>query len=235
MLKNARPQLKRKKIGIKELPLASRPREKILHLGQQTLSNEELFALLLGTGTPSRNVLSLSAALLKRFPLETLLVTPPEALVAFPGVGKAKASRILAAMELGNRLFAPQSLTKVVIRSLNDAVAELRDIADKRQEFVVVLYLNARSELLVREIVGQGSLTGMLLTAREIFAPALKLPCASLIIAHNHPSGDPTPSEDDIAFTSRIQEAGEVMGIPMLDHVIVTKQGYFSFRENKKS
>jgi DNA repair protein RadC len=154
-------------------------------------------------------------------------------LIRFPGVGKSKASRIRAAIELGNRLFAPKSFTQTVMKSTEDVLVHLKEIAEKKQEYLVVFYLNARFELLQKEIVGQGGLNNMMITPKEIFSYALQTPCASLIVAHNHPSGDPMPSDDDIAFTTRIHEAGEVMSITLLDHIIVGKKGYFSFRDNK--
>lgn len=234
MIKNASGRLRQKKRRIKDLPLNSRPREKLHLTGKQNLTDEELIAILLGTGSSKQNAISLSTMLLKRFPLQKLLHLSSEELVRFPGVGQAKASRIVAAFELGSRLFAATSMTNVVIRSTQDVIVQLRDIVEKRQEYLMAFYLNARFELIQKEVVGQGSLNHMLITAKEIFAPALTTPSASIIIAHNHPSGDPSPSDDDISFTTRIHEAGEVMGIPMLDHVIVAKQGYFSFRENKK-
>lgn len=234
MPKNASGNLRLARRRIKDLPINTRPREKLQLSGKENLTNEELIAILLGTGSAKQNAITLSASLLKRFPLKKLASIPQDDLVRFPGVGRAKASRIVAALELGNRIFAPSSLTKAVIRSTTDVVTELRDIAEKRQEYLLVLYLNARYELIQKEIVGQGSLNHMMITAKEIFAPALMSPCASIIVAHNHPSGDPSPSDDDIAFTTRIHEAGEVMGIPMLDHVIVAKHDYFSFRDNKQ-
>jgi DNA repair protein RadC len=234
MIKNASGQLRVKKRRIKDLPLTARPREKLGLAGKENLTDEDLIAILLGTGSAKQNALTLSALLLKRFPIQKLAQIPPQELVRFPGVGKAKASRIVAALELGSRVYAPTSLTQVVIRSTEDVVSQLRDIIEKRQEYLLVFYLNARFELIQKEIVGQGSLNHMMITAKEIFAPALMSPCASIIVAHNHPSGDPSPSDDDIAFTTRIHEAGQVMGIPMLDHVVVGKSGYFSFRDNKK-
>ena len=234
MKEKASRSLKQKKVTIKELPPATRPQEKLLTIGASNLSNEELLAIVLGTGSKKHNVLSLSALLLRKYPLKALAEKTPDELVHFQGIGRVKASRILAFLELGARAFAPDSFTKTVIRSTNDALSHLRIIAKKQQEHLVVLYLNARHELIQQETVGQGTLNHMMITAKEIFAPALISPCASLIIAHNHPSGDPTPSDDDIAFTTRIHEAGEVMGIPMLDHLIVTASGYFSFRENNR-
>lgn len=222
------------KLKIKDLPRSTRPREKLLASGRDNLSEMELIAILLGTGSAKQNVLKLSAHLLKRFSLTRLANVSFEELLRFPGIGRAKASRIVAAIELGNRIFAPSSLAKVVIRSAKDALSHVRDILDKKQEYLVVFYLNARDELIKREVVGQGSLNQMMITPKEIFGHALATPCASILVAHNHPSGDITPSDDDIGFTKRIHEAGLVLGIPMLDHLIISKSGYFSFRENKR-
>ncbi len=174
----------------------------------------------------------LSKRVLKRYPLKTLPACSLDQLITEPGIGKSKASRILAAVEVGNRIFAEEVLTKVMIHSTKDALLQVRDIAAKKQEYLQVLYLNSRHELLLKETVGQGGLNKMLITPKEIFSPALQTPCAGIIIVHNHPSQDPSPSEDDIAFTTRIQEASEVMGISLLDHLIVTTQRYFSFRDS---
>lgn len=225
---------RRRKMRIVDLPQSSRPREKLLAKGCANLTDAELLAILLGTGSSKQNALSLSASLLKKYPRMQLATTSQESLVSIPGIGTSKAARIMAALELGNRIFAPESLTKVIIRSTQDALGHLRDIVGKKQEFLVVFYLNARYELIQKEIVGQGGLNSMMITPRDIFSPALQTPCASIIVSHNHPSGDPTPSDDDIVFTDRIQKAGEVLGITMLDHLIVGTNGFFSFQENRK-
>ena len=232
MARNARP-IKKSKPGIKDLPPSSKPREKLAKNGRENLTDEELVAILLGTGSSKQDVLSLSSRLLKQIPLKKLAGASFSELVSLSGVGSAKAARITAAIELGNRLFSPASLNKIIIRSAEDALFHVRDIIGKQQEYLVVFYLNARHELLKREVVGQGSLSSMLLTPKEIFAEAIKTPCASIIVAHNHPSNDPTPSSDDIKFTKRVHEAGVVLGIPLFDHLIVAKSSYFSFRENK--
>lgn len=224
---------KRIKVRMKDLPFASRPREKLATLGRENLTNEELIAILLGTGSVKQNALKLSKTLLSQLPLANLAQASLSELIRLPGIGKSKASRISAAIELGNRLFAPASFTQTIIQSTQDVLLHLKDIVEKKQEYLLVFYLNARFELLQREIVGQGSLNSMMITPKEIFSHALSTPCVTLIVAHNHPSGDPTPSDDDIAFTTRIHEAGEIMSITLLDHIIVGKNGYFSFRENK--
>jgi len=231
---NTFAKAKRKKLRIKDMPLTLRPREKLFLQGAKNLSDAELIAILLGTGSAKQNALVLGDKLLKEFPLKKLDGQLKE-MVRYPGVGTAKAARIAAALELGERLYAPASVSKIIVRNAQDVLSQVRDIADKRQEYLVVLYLNARHELVLKETVGMGSLNSLQITPKEIFSHALKTPCASLIIVHNHPSNDPEPSDDDIHFTKRIHEAGEVMGIPLLDHVIVSASSYYSFREDKSS
>lgn len=225
-------QVKRK-LNIKDMPLSLRPREKLLSVGAHNLSDGELLAILLGTGTIKLNAIGLAEKIIKAFPLQKLN-GQFAALVTYQGVGKAKAARIAAALELGERLFAPATVTKVIIKTVQDVLSQVRDIAEKKQEYLIVLYLNARHELILKETVGMGTLNSLQITAKEIFSHAMQTPCASIIVVHNHPSNDPEPSDDDIAFTRRIHEAGEVLGIPLVDHVIVCKSEYFSFRDNKK-
>lgn len=228
--------LSRSKRGqrMRDLPLNLRPREKMVGYGPQNLSDAELIAILLGTGTVGSDALAVSEALLRKYPLKKLVELPVKELQLFKGVGLSKAARVIAGLELGERLFAPIMLNKIRISSTDDAVYQLRDIANKKQEHLVVFYLNARLEVLQREIVGIGMLNAMRITPKEIFTPALQTPCASLIVAHNHPSNDPTPSDDDIHFTKVLQEAGEIMGIPLFDHIIISPSGYFSFRDGEK-
>ncbi len=218
---------------MKDLPAATRPQEKLSSLSAKNLTDAELLAILLGTGTRGKNAIVLADTILRLYARDKLPQVALSDLVRIPGIGRSKAARIVAALELGERCFAPSSLTKSVIQTADDVVGHVRDIADKKQEYLLVLYLSARHELLQKETVGMGVLNNLRITPREIFAPALKNPCAFVIIVHNHPSGDPTPSDDDIDFTKRIHEAGEMLGIPLIDHVIVAKSGYFSFRDSK--
>ena len=223
---------KRGKVRITDMPMILRPREKLLAQGAHNLTEAELLAILLGTGSTKQNALVLGDALLKHFPLKKLNGQFRK-LVQYPGVGAAKAARIAAALELGERLYSPVSVTKIIIQTAQDVLLQVRDIADKKQEYLVVLYLNARHELVQKEVVGVGSLNSLRITPKEIFSHALQTPCASIIVAHNHPSNDPSPSDDDIQFTKRIHEAGEVLGIPLIDHLVVSASGYYSFREDK--
>lgn len=218
---------------LKDLPKSVRPREKIEITGAQNLTDVELLALLLGTGKPKKNVLELARGLLKHYPLSKLPSISLSQLTIFSGVGKSKATRIMAALELGKRLFAPLYLNQTIIQKTEDILKEIKEIADKKQEYIMVLFLDARNQLVQKEIVSVGNLNSNLITPREIFAIALKSPCAKVILVHNHPSGDPTPSEEDIAFTKRVQAAGEILGIALMDHIIVCQNSYFSFAESK--
>jgi DNA repair protein RadC len=179
---------------MKDLPPSDRPRERMLAKSAKHLSQAELLAILLGTGSAKQNVLALSQSIVKHFPENELKNVVLQDLVKIPGVGNSKAARILAALELGERLFAPTSLTKVTIASTEDLLPHIREYAGKKQEYLVVFYLNTRNELIQKEIVGVGSLNSMMITPKEIFHHALTTPCASIIVVHNHPSGDPTPS-----------------------------------------
>jgi DNA repair protein RadC len=222
-----------KKVRIKDMPLTLRPREKLFAHGAHNLLEAELLAILLGTGSAKVNAIKLSEKLLREFPLKKMSDGSLKQIIKYPGVGIAKVARIAAALELGERLYSPASVIKIIIKSAKDVLSEVRDIADKKQEHLIVLYLNARQELVLKEVVGMGSLNSLQITPKEIFSHALQTPCSSIIVVHNHPSNDPTPSDDDIHFTRKIHEAGEVLGIPLVDHLIVCKAGYFSFRENK--
>lgn len=215
---------------IRDLPLSTRPREKLLARGRENLSDGEILALLLGSGSSKQNAITLAKKILKRFNWDKLREVSIENLQEIDGIGKAKATRIKAAIEVGERVFRPAPLNRVVINSRDKALAELKEIAAKKQEYVVVLYLNARSEMIQKETVGLGNLNTNLIEPKEVFAPALATPCSGIILAHNHPSGDPSPSQEDLAFTKRIWEGGRIMGVDLLDHIIVAEERYFSFK-----
>ena len=226
-----RPKQKHKH-RIKDLPITKRPREKLLSIGAENLKTSELLAILIGTGIPKQNAIILGEKFLRSYPLQKLAQTTVNEFSHIHGIGKSKFARVAAAVELGRRIFS-SSLTKIVIRSSDDILRETRNIADRKQECLIVLYLNARDELIQKEVVGLGILNNARIEPKEIFRPAMSSPCAAIIVVHNHPSGDPKPSEDDIAFTTSIQKAGEIMGIPLLDHIIICRSSYFSFRDNK--
>lgn len=214
-----------------DLPTIDRPREKLWELGAENLQESELIAILLGTGTRADNAVSLAKRLLRIYPLATLASLAPAQLTNTAGIGNTKAARIVAALELGRRLFAPVATNKVFIRTTTDALAQVTDIAHKTQEHLLALYINARYELIRKETISLGSLNTINVEPRTVFAPVIASACAWVILAHNHPSGDPTPSEADIRFTARLQAAGELLGISIVDHLIVSGTGYCSFKE----
>lgn len=197
-------------------------------MGLENLTTVELVALVLGSGGRRFSVTALATELLRHFPLTDISHQPPAALIGFPGMGLAKASQILAALELGKRALHTHP---EVLRNPRGVAAHLAHIRSKQREHTVCLYLNARHELLHKETIAIGGLNYSMLEARDVFAPALRLPAAFIILAHNHPSGSAEPSKEDIAVTRTLMSAGKLLGVTVLDHLIVTKKHYSSLRE----
>jgi DNA repair protein RadC len=218
---------------IKDLPKIERPREKLIQKGLQNLKDEELLAILLRTGREGKNVIELAKQILRKYSKKRLLNLKYEDLIKIKGINSAKACTILAAAELVKRALKIGEATLPVIRSTKDVIAQAVYMRDKSREHLMVIFLNARNEMIFKKPMFIGTLNANLVHPREIFAEALKQNAASVILVHNHPSGDPEPSQDDLEITKRIQEAGKIMGIDVLDHVIITKNKAFSFKENK--
>ena len=218
---------------IKDLPKIERPREKLIQKGSQNLKDEELLAILLGTGVEGKNVLEVARQILKKYSKKRLLKMKYEDLSKIKGIGPAKACVILAAQELIKRALEIQEETLPLIQSVKDVVAQAVYMREKTREHLMAIYLNARSEMIFKKPMFIGTLNANLVHPREIFAEALRQNAASVILAHNHPSGDAEPSEDDLEITKRLIEAGKIMGIDVLDHIIITKTKVFSFKEKK--
>jgi len=218
---------------IKDLPEADRPREKLIKKGSQNLKDEELLAILLRTGREGKNVLEVAKQILRKYSKKRLFKMKYEDLSKIKGIGPAKACIILASQELVKRALKIQDSGLPIVQSINDVILQVGYIREKTREHFVAIYLNARNELLFRKHIFIGTLNASLVHPREIFSEALRHNAASVILVHNHPSGDPEPSEDDLEITKRILEAGKIMGIDVLDHVIITKNKIFSFKENK--
>jgi len=214
---------------IKDWPKPERPREKMIRYGPEKLTNSELLAVLLGTGPKGTNVVELSKRILARFGGERLPKVGYGDLKDFFGLGPAKSCQILACFELGKRLLKNKKAELYLTPC--DVHQELRDLCGHKKEHFVVLYLDTRNQEIRREVVSIGSLNASLVHPREVFEPAVRNSAAQVIVAHNHPSGDPDPSEQDKEVTRRLVQAGKVLGIELLDHVIVTRDGFFSFRE----
>lgn len=218
---------------IRDVNIADRPRERLLRQGAMSLSNQELLAILLRTGTKEESVLVLANRVLSTFErLHHLKHATIEEMVAIKGIGEVKAIQILAAIELGRRLSQKQNDDKYTVRSPQDAASYLMpDMTSLSQEHFVVLFLDVKNQIIHKKTIFIGGLNASIVHPREIFREAVKRSAASIICAHNHPSGVPTPSPEDIEVTKRIQEAGFIIGIELLDHVIIGDHQFISLKE----
>lgn len=212
---------------IKDLPKLDRPREKLLSRGSVALSDSELLAILIGSGMKGTNALSLATKILRVVDLrpEKLDV---EALKEIPGVGPAKAARIAAAFELVRRRLQREGTR---VREAKDVLPFVQQIREKHQEYFVCLSLNGANEVIENRVVTVGLLDSNQVHPREVYADPLTDRAASIIVAHNHPSGTLEASPEDVALTDRLARAGKLLGIPLLDHIIVTKRGYLSLKQ----
>ena len=218
---------------IKDLPKIERPREKLIAKGPQNLKDEELLAILLRTGIEGKNVLEIARQILRKYSKKRILKMKYEDLIKIKGINSAKACTILASIELIKRALEVGEETLPKIESIKDVIAQMSYLRDKTREHLAALYLNARNELVFKKHIFVGTLDANIAHPREIFEYALANHAASVILVHNHPSGDPQPSKADLEITKRILEAGKILGIDLLDHIIITKTKAFSFKEKK--
>ncbi len=218
---------------IKELPAGERPRERLRESGSASLSNSELLAIILRTGTAWENVLGLAARILARFGgLMGLARASFGELCAERGIGEAKAAQLKAALELGKRLASTQPEERVVVRSPQDVANLLMaEMGFLDQEHLRVVLLNSKNQVMAVPEVYKGSVNTSLIRASELFREAVRENCPAIIVVHNHPSGDPTPSPEDVHVTEQIVAAGKLLDIEVLDHVIVGQQSYASLKE----
>jgi DNA repair protein RadC len=220
-------------VAIRELPAEERPRERLQLYGPSAVSTAELLAIQLRTGTPERSAIGLGELLLHEFAgLRGVANATLEQMASIKGVGPVKAVQIAAAFELGRRLAALSDEDRPVIRSPQDVahllMPELRDV---KKEHLKSLLLDAKNRVLKVVTVSIGILDSSLVHPREVFKDAILASAASLIVAHNHPSGDPTPSLEDKRITQRLAETGQIIGIELLDHVIIGDNRWVSLKE----
>jgi len=207
------------------------PRERLVRCGVEALRDEELLAVVLGTGYKGCHVLQVAREIVERHPPSALFDLKPDELARLKGVGRAKAGVLLAACELARRGLRLGLGVLPVVSSPTDTLGLLAEIKDQRREHFVCMYLNARNQVIRRETVSIGSLSAAIVHPREVFLAAVQLSAASCILAHNHPSGDVSPSREDIELTRRLEQAGAILGIDVLDHIIIGAEDFFSFRE----
>ena len=217
---------------IKDLPLDSRPRERLIKKGPKALSNAELLAILLRQGNKKENVLEVANKLLKNHDLRSLSRLGANTLKNNLGIGKAKACQIMASFELGRRLARFNGDKKIKIDGAKDiAKLFIPELNNLKKEHFIGIYLDSRKKIIKEEIIFIGTLNSSLVHPREIFKVAIEEGAAAIILIHNHPSADINPSDEDIKITKELTEAGDIMGIEVLDHIIIGGNKYFSFVE----
>jgi DNA repair protein RadC len=215
---------------------SDRPREKLIRVGAEALGDNELLALVLGSGTRARGALILGQDVLAAADgVQGLARLGIDELTRVPGVGVPRAARLLAAVELGRRALAPEGGQRLQLRKPTDAANYLlARYGGHRVERVGVMLLDLKRRVIRTTILSVGSLDNSLAHPREIFREAVVGSAASVVVFHNHPSGDPTPSANDRQVTHRLMDAGEVMGIHVMDHIILGEGAYFSFWEEAR-
>jgi len=210
--------------NLKSISRIEKPREKLIRYGAGKLTNAELLAILLRTGTKKMNVLQLSESILRKFQDNQIVDISISDLEEIHGIGKTKACEIIACFELGKRMLKDKKAT--LLLTPQDIWERLADIRSSKKEHFVVFYLDTANQEIIRDIISIGTLNESLVHPREVFEGAIKHNAASIIIAHNHPSGTTEPSQDDVEVTKRLIQAGRLLDIRVLSHVIVTSQAY---------
>ena len=207
-----------------------RPREKMQRFGARGLSHTELLAILLGSGIRGRSVLKVAESLVAKHGAQGLAGLSLDDWASHPGIGRARACQMIACLEIGRRLLLPPA-EEPRVGTPAEAYALVRDLKGARKEHLVALYLDAQNRLLLKETVSIGSLNTTRTHPREVLQPAVVHAALAFVLVHNHPSGSLDPSRDDVEFTRTMQRAGELMGISLYDHLIVSRRGYVSLKE----
>ena len=222
---------------IKDLPDSSKPRERFIKHGPEVLSDAELFAIILRTGTSGENVVDMSNRLISEYNLNKLFGCSLKELQEIKGIGPSKAMQILAMAELGkryNQLKQAENKDQRKISCAKDVFDYFHErLKDEKQEHFYVLMLNSQNNIIGERLVSKGILDASILHPREIFKPAIKDSASKIILVHNHPSGDPNPSQEDLDITAKIIKIGEELGIKVLDHIIIGRNDHWNWKESK--
>ncbi|CAM4363183.1 RadC family protein [Paenibacillus tarimensis] len=221
------------RLVLRDVPNEDRPRERMMTVGAEALSHAELLAILLRTGTRNESAVHLASRILSSCGgLRNLTDMSLAELTAIRGIGPAKALQLRAGIELGRRLSQSRDEERLTIRRPQDAADFLmEEMRYLKKEHFICLFLNTKNQVIGRETLSIGTLNASLVHPREVFRAAMKCSSASLVCLHNHPSGDPSPSPEDIAITERLCKAGELVGIDVLDHIVIGDNRYVSLKE----
>lgn len=218
---------------IKEIPKGERPRERLKEVGVENLSNKELISIILKTGTKEKNVSDLALELLNKYSLSDLKNITINNLIKIKGIGEVKAIELISSIELGKRIFLKEKTKKKELTSPEEIYEYTKYLFhNKKQEYFYALYFNSKQQLLSTKLLFIGTINQSITHPREVFKEAYLLSASSIICLHNHPSNDTKPSKADISFTKALIEIGKIQNIPILDHIIVGDDNYYSFYEH---
>jgi len=218
---------------IKDLPISSRPRERFLEKGAEALSDAELFAILLRTGSKGENVIDMSNRLINEYGLDKLFQCSLKELQKIKGMGPSKAMQLLAITELNKRTTLAKNPIKRVSSAKDIFNLYHERLKDEKQENFIVLMLDSKNNIITEEMVFKGTLDSALVHPREIFKTAIRNSSSKIILIHNHPSGNPEPSKEDIEITEKLTEAGNQIGIKVLDHIIIGNDKWWGWKDDK--
>ena len=218
---------------IKDLPIDERPRERLLNVGVNNLSDKEILSVILKTGTKGKNVSDLAIELLNNYSLIDLKNITINDLLRIKGIGKTKAIELIASIELGKRIYLRESKKLVKLDNAKSIWEDSKYLFNGlKQEYFYCYYFNNKQELLMRKLMFMGTINNAGVHTREIFKEAYLLSASTIVCLHNHPSNDVTPSKEDINFTDKLMRTGFIQGIPVVDHIIVGEDSFYSFYEH---
>jgi len=218
---------------IKELPINERPRERLKNVGVNNLTDKELISIILKTGTKDKNVNELSLDILSKYNLIDLKDVTLNDLIKIKGIGEVKGIELIASIELGKRIFLKETNKLTKLENPKKIWEDAKYLFNNlKQEYFYCYYFNNKQELIERKLIYMGTINTSVTHTREIFKEAYLVSASSIVCLHNHPSGDITPSKEDILFTKALMKTGEIQRIPVVDHIIVSDNNYFSFYEN---
>ncbi len=220
---------------IRDIPIMERPRERLKEVGVSNLSNKELLAIILKTGTKEQSVLDLAIEILKKYDLYAMKNLTVNNLKSIKGIGEVKAQELIASIELGRRIYSTKKEHFLNLKNAQEIFLATKDLFyNKKQELFFCLYFDVKQNLISKKLLFMGTINQSTIHPREIFKEAYLLSASSIVCLHNHPSNDVTPSKADILLTENLMRTGQIQGIPVVDHIIVGESSFYSFYEHKE-